>query len=343
MNPILHQSLTGLSLNRGMAVTANPAGIACLYSDVVTHRANAAPVDGFERLQQGELAQPEVVTAVELDLSSLDARLESLLIKALTRWDRNRAIDLAPHSGLMVTAPVTLSKNQLGLLGLDACDTVIQADTLSNGLNLWQQALHAHPDIKRWYWLALDSHCVMDWLLQQPELYAADTHPEGVLAGEALVLTEWHRQEPTGPALAFAAQTDEPNGDNAQQAPVDARHTLISAAEPEVSNRPPQWAECLTNDDLGRARGSERYKTEVALWPEHETNPALGPSEPFISWYAMTGDVGLATLPLGLLLARERLDHPLHPRDWVGVMVSDRTERHYWRLQRPDGDPAAAH
>lgn len=339
---LAHQTdLIGLRLEHGVAVTANPAGVACLYSDVVTHRANATPVDGFERVQQGELAQPEVVTAVDLDLGSLDARLEMLLIDALNQWDRDRALELAPQSGVLVTAPVTLTTNQLGLLGLNASDIVIQTGTLSNGLNQWQQALKTHPDIDRWFWLALDSHCVMDWLLQQPELYAADTHPEGVLAGEALVLTEWHRQGSTGPALAYAAQADEPNSDDALQASVSARQALITDAEPDVTKRPPDWAECLTNDDLGRAKAAERYKTEVALWPEHEPQPALGPAEPFHSWYAMAGDVGLAALPLGLLLARERLKHPLYNRDWVGVMVSDQTDRHYWRLQKPDHAPAS--
>jgi len=334
-----HTGLCGLTLEHGIAVTANPAGIAFLYSDVATHRANAAPVEGFERVQQGEIARPEVVTAVDLDLSRLDARLDMLLIDALSQWDRNRALDLAPQAGLLVSAPVNLSANQLGVLGLKDCDTVIQTGTLSDGLNQWHNALEAHPEIDRWFWLALDSHCVMDWLLQQPELYAADTHPEGILAGEALVLTEWRRQAPSGPAVAFAAQLEEPNGENAMQASVSARPALITAAEPEASKRPPQWAECLTNDDFSQAKAAERYKTEVALWPTEEAQPALGPAEPFISWYAMTGDVGLAALPLGLLLARERLNHPLHTRDWVGVMVSDQTDRHYWRLQRRDDAP----
>ncbi|GGX38639.1 hypothetical protein [Saccharospirillum salsuginis] len=342
MTPTQYTGLTGLTLERGIAVTANPAGIACLYSDVVTHRANAAPVDGFERVQKGEIARPEIVTAVDLDLSRLDARIEMLLIDALNQWDRDRALELAPRSGLLVTAPVTLSSHQLGMLGFKACDTVIQAGTLSNGLNQWQHALEANPEIDRWFWLSVDSHCVMDWLLQQPELYAADTHPEGVLAGEALVLTEWHRNEPIGPTVTFAAQSDELNGDNALQAPISARPDLITAAEAEVAKRSPQWAECLTNDSFSQAKAAERYKTEVALWPKAEPQPALGPAEPFISWYAMTGDIGLAALPLGLLLARERLNHPLHERDWVGVMISDQTDRYYWRLQRRDDAPTLA-
>lgn len=162
------------------------------------------------------------------------------------------------------------------------------------------------------------------------------------MAGEALVLTEWYRQGQTGPVLAFAGQAEEPNGDNALHATVTARHTLMTAAEPGIAQRPPQWAECITNDDLTQAKAAERYKTDVALWPEYEADPALGPSEPFISWYAMTGDLGLATLPLGLLLARQRLDHPLHHRDWVGVMVNEQADRHYWRLQRQgDTQPKA--
>lgn len=333
-----HKGLTGLALHQGMAVTANPAGISCLYSDVVTHRANAAPVPDFERYQQGEMALPEVVTAVDLDFRSLEARLEMLFIESLTRWDRIQAQSHASRSGLLITAPVSITTNQLGFLGLDGCKTVIQATDFANGLEQWQHTLQAYPDIERWYWLALDSHCVMDWLLQQPQLYAADTHPEGVLAGEALVLTEWHRYGPTGPVLTFAGHAEEPNGANALHAPVSARQALMTAAEPEVAQRSPQWAECLTNDDLTQAKGAERYKTEVALWPQYEAEPALGPSEPFISWYAMTGDIGLATLPLGLLLARQRLDHPLHHRDWVGVMVNEQADRHYWRLQR-QGEP----
>lgn len=162
MSLTLHQGLTGLSLYQGMAVTANPAGISCLYSDVVTHRANAAPVPDFERYQQGEVALPEVVSAVKLDFRSLEARLEMLFIDSLTRWDRNQAQNQAPQSGLFITAPVTISTNQLDFLGLDTCKTVVQATDLETGLGLWQQAMQANPEIDCWYWLALDSHCVMD-------------------------------------------------------------------------------------------------------------------------------------------------------------------------------------
>lgn len=329
-----YEGLTGLALSQGMAITANSAGLPCLYSDVVTHRANAAPVKGFERFQDGEMALPEIVSAVELDLSSLEARLEMLFVESLTRWGRNQAQSLAPEAGVLITAPIAITRNQLGFLGLDTSKVVIQASSLTDGLDQWQEALTAHPDIEYWYWLAIDSRCVMNWLLRQPLLYAAQTHPEGPVAGEALVLTEWRLRCQEGPVLAFAAQAPEPNGVGALREPVSARQSLMSAAEPEVAQRPPQWAECLTNDDFSRANAAERYKTEVALWPNHEADPAFGPSEPLISWYAATGDVGLATLPLGLLLARQRLDYPLHERDWVGVMINDEASRHYWRLQR---------
>ena len=326
------ETLTELALVDGQALTACGTDLAMLYADVATGYPATVALKEQTVVINGQAAIPSAAPVLDCDLNPFDLHIQ-LLIDRATEWLPE--LDLK-DKGMLITSPEILTHVQLQQLGLREAAVTLQAPQLHAALGQWQNALQQHPRIEHWYWLSLDSRCYLQWLQQHSDqLFSVLDQPEGQIPGEAIVITHWQRGGTAGYPLSFAACQPAP-----RQEPGGAtRTTLLSAAEPEIKQRPPVWAEIISNDDLSRASAVEIYHSEAALWPEFDADLNRGPAEPVLSLYRTLGDIGLAALPLALLLARSRIHSPMQYQPSVGVMINDGQYRHYWRLTDQHSEP----
>lgn len=325
--PIVLEGFTQLTLTAGQCLTASGNDASYAFADAAAPNWKGQELPGMQVVNNGQPDLPQGHLAVKGPMVSQALRLQCLLEAGLAELDWP-SLDGA---GVVLSTPDPM---EAMIPGLDRAATLVTTHTLEAVLAQWQAALSVHPDVERWVWIALDTRLYMDWLERNP-LYCSATRPEGIIPGEALVITEWSRSKDNGFQVGFAGHHLEPNSEQAMHKAVTARAELLRLADPEISQRQPGWGEYLTNDGPDQPIAVERYKAERALWPDYRRTDVFGPCEPSLSWVPATGDVGLATLPLGLVLARERLSHTLIPANRVGVLVNDGPRRHYWHLSRP--------
>lgn len=317
-----------LTLTAGQCLTASGSDTAYAFADVATLNWKGLEIPGIQVVYNGQPDIPLGHQAVKGPMESQVLRLHTLLEAALAELDW----PTFTGTGVVLSSPEPMDAL---VPGLDSTAALITANTLETTLAQWQAALGRHPEVDRWVWIALDSRLYFDWL-ESHRLFCDKTQPEGRIPGEALVITEWSRSAGEGFQVTFAGHQAEPNGEEAMHKAVTARAALLRRAEPDIDERQPGWADTLTNDGPGQPIAVERYKAERTLWPDYRRTDVFGPCEPSLSWMPALGDVGLAALPLGLVLARERLRHPLMPASRVGVLVNEGPQRHYWHLSQPN-------
>ncbi len=341
-------SLIGLVLAEGQLVTVSGCCPATLYADVVRQRAFAQAVPEYDTLVPHMPAAPFAAAAVKADWTNRAERLQGLIDRYLEQPEpltlQTTFQTSLAETGVIITSPEPLSDRQKAGLGLFESTVIVESNNLATALTLWRAERHLNPHLTQWLWLSLDSHCTHDWLESQEAPYSPEFNTEGTLPGEALVVTLWRAGHAPGPVVEYANhQTAIPDEEADRSELVkgvfaarDARTALMAAADPTRSDRPPEWAECLTDDGFDEKGALIRYRTETAFWPKFKADPAMGPSEPFVSWSQTLGDIGLASLPVGLLLATHRQNHPMQPLDRVGVLVSDGDCHHFWQLRQSE-------
>ncbi|WP_428241090.1 hypothetical protein [Gynuella sp.] len=321
----LFDTLTELTLIDGQALTAAGTDLAMLFADIATGYPATVSVDSQAVMANGQAIVPSAAPILDADFDDVNLH-NLLLLEKAAEWLPD--IDLKDH-GLVITAPLTLTSDQLQMLGLDNASVTIQASELSAAMTQWQTALQQHPQIVQWYWLSIDSRCHSEWLQQYgQQVFSVLDQPEGRIPGEAMVLSHWQRHSSAGCKVSFAAAQKNPEEDPG----AGIRTALLTAADNDIQQHQPAWAEYLSNDDLSRATAAELYHTYTGLWPAFEPDHNRGPGEPFLSIYRTLGDIGMASLPLGLLLARQRLRTLMQPLTGVGILINDGHNRHYWRL-----------
>jgi len=327
-------AFSDLTLTGYQWVTAAGCCPATVYAHVMDQKVFAQPVPGYETQVWGIPAVPVAASAIEADWQYQSDRLSALLDRYLDQPEPLTEPASQTPYGLVVTSPEPVSDFQITELGFNP-HVRVESDCVITALALWQAERQQNPDIREWYWLSLDSFCSLEWLETQERPYCPELNPDGTLPGEALVLTRWSVDGGDGPRVGFSGVRLETRDRTSRLhigPPKDARTDLMRTAEPTLGDRPPQWAECLTNDGFDEYSASVLHGTEMAFWPKHRPDPVQVPGEPLVGWSRTLGDVGLASLPLGLVLAARRLEHPMMPLDAVGVLVQEGYTHHHWRL-----------
>ena len=302
INPLVGRYLTHYQI-----ITAAGQSPGQVFSDVLLRYSHAKKLEGITLLKGTEAITPSTAMLEgNRNPHQSDYQLNDLLVAAV----QAQSLRLDANCALFVTAPQSVNATFARLLAFEQAGQVWQCQSEQATFAAMQEA-QQHPALARWVWLALDSQCTTKWLYQQPTLFS-DPFPNGPIPGEALVVTEWHQQPADqAPRLSALVMGEEPAHNNQVHQRVETRARLLREVDEQLGEQSPPWNGIVTNDDLTPDMAAEAYKTEVDLWPTYNPEPLKGESSPFISFYPVVGDIGLAALPFALVMAAQRLQHPI--------------------------------
>lgn len=330
LNPLVGRYLTHYQM-----ITAAGQSPGQIFTDVLLRYCHAKKLDDVT-LQKGT----EVVTpsAAMLEGNRQPHRTTDQLHALLVAAEQAQCLMLDAQCALFVTAPQPVKGTFADLLTFNLAGQVWQCQSEQATFEAMQQAAQQHPELTRWVWLALDSRCTIDWLMQQETLFS-DAFPNGPIPGEALVVTEWQQQPADqAPRLSALVMGEEPAHGNQVYQKVETRARLLRQADDQLSEQAPPWNGIVANDNLTPEMAAEVYKTEVDLWPTYNPEPLKGESSPFISFYPVLGDTGLAALPLALVMAAQRLQHPIKPCGTAYSVVANGRLRLVGRMDAVSSD-----
>ncbi|MCH8530900.1 MAG: hypothetical protein LAT65_08605 [Saccharospirillum sp.] len=325
-NPLVGRYLTDYQM-----VTAAGSGPEQVFSDMLLRYSHVKKLNGIDLMKGTEaITASAALVGASRDFKKT-YRLSDLIVAAL-----EASLPL-PHldesCALFVTTEAPLNTPLVSLLQFERAGQVWHCHSEPATFAAMQQAQQL-PVLTRWVWLALDSHCTMDWLFRQETLFS-DPFPNGPVPGEALVVTEW-QQHPNdhAPRLTALDMAEEPAHGHQVHQKTETRARLLRQVDEHLAEQSPPWNGIITNDDISPAMAAEAYKTEVDLWPNYNPDPLKGEGSPFISSYPVLGDIGLATLPFSLVMAAQRLQHPIKQSDTAYAVVSAGRTRHVGRMDR---------
>lgn len=302
--------LVGRYLTQYQVITAAGQSPGQVFTDILLRYCHAKKLNAMT-LQKGT----EVITPSAAMLEGgrqphqTTSQLSSLLLAAV----QQQCLTLDQQCALFITAPQPIEGSIAQLLELNLAGQVWQCQNEQTTFEAMRQAAKQYSELTHWVWLALDSRCTVNWLMQQDTLFS-DPFPNGPIPGEALVVTQWQQQPAnSAPQLSALAMAEEPAHGNQIYQKVETRAHLLRQVDENLTEQAPLWCSIMTNDDLSPEMAAEIYKTEADLWPTYQPEPLKGESSPFISSYPALGDLGLAALPLNLVMTAQRLQHPIKP------------------------------
>ncbi|TDO97399.1 hypothetical protein DFP79_2217 [Marinomonas balearica] len=265
-------------------------------------------------------------------------------------------LSIDADAGLVISCQFEFPDTALDALSLSHVQHVIQATSLESTFERWEQSL-TDTGITKWYWLCLDSLCTKDWLNEnRSRMYSSQVQTDGLIAGEAIVLSEWkycpdqHQNGVDIPETASCFFKGLEKWSASTKPEQLARFTVLDS---KTSDTP---VYIVSNGDLSKDTYSTNYHMRKTWWPNlilsemgarQDANDLTGNKPispisgfPFISPYLTLGDCGMANLPLVMILAKSLLhyeqtvseqrsnDNSNEPAPWPDSLTSDVHSEH---------------
>lgn len=327
--------LVGRYLTQSQLYTAAGTQPAQVLSDLFQQYCLLQPQDDL-MLQKGTLA---VVPAMAYVDEPTPREWPFRWSQFQMAFRQHNQIPLDNRCAVFLTLPEPADDASLRFLPIQEAGALVQCHSEASTTAAMAQLQYERPELSRWVWLAADSRCTLPWLRQQTTLFS-EAFPNGPAAGEAMVVTEWDTvSKPNAAQLTAWALHEVPKGHSPSKVAAIRTQVLRQAG---VTEALPPWASIIGNDDFSKDQATEHYQTEVTLWPQYQADPLWGDRAPLISWAPVLGDLGLASVPFGLVMAAQRLRHPLHPLQQSHCLINSENARMVGRMEQVSSEPSSA-